>query len=122
MDNINKRILGIFFRYSLVILASLGNLFIFYKLFTFPTIVLSRITLSLFGETFWVDDYIVFREIALEIAPSCVAGSAYFLLFVLSLSIPIILSKRLKLIAYCFTTFFCSKCSKNNIHGFLIAN
>ena len=106
MDKTTKKLLGIFSRYILVLLLALGNLFVFYKVFTRPTIFFSKLILSLFGETTGIGVYIIFRETLLEIAPACVAGAAYYLLFVLSLSVPMNLQKRIKLLVYCFGVFF----------------
>jgi exosortase/archaeosortase family protein len=105
MDN-NDNITSILARYLLVVLLGLGNLFIFYWIFTNPTILASKLILSLFGDVAHIDTFIIFKHSVLDIAKACVAGSAYFLLFLLAMSVPIDLRKRIKLIAFCFGVFF----------------
>lgn len=102
----NKLFFSILFRYVLIAVAGIGNLFLFYRVFTFPTIHLPAIILSTINETSIVGSSIVFGNSVLEIANACVAGSAYYLLFIFGMAIPSKLSKRLLVIAYCFLTFF----------------
>ncbi len=102
----NKTAFNIFSRYLIIALAGLGNLFIFYKLFSFPTLHLSASILSLFRETIVLENYIIFGDSLLEVARACVAGSAYYLLFALAFAIPLSFYKRIKLILFCFATFF----------------
>jgi len=102
----NKKTFSILFRYVLLVITGMGNLFLFYKLFTFPTLRFSALILSFFNETIILDSYILFGDSLLEIAKSCIAGSAYYLLFVLAMAIPLVLLKRIKLILFCFISFF----------------
>lgn len=97
------KILG---RYILILLVSLGNLFLFYKIFTLPTLYFSYWILSLFRETVLVNNIIIFGDSLLEIVKACVAGAAYFLLFILAMSIPLETKKRIKLILFSFMSLF----------------
>jgi len=98
---------GILFRYIIILLAGLGNLFIFYKLLTPLTVKSVYLLLNLFSELINTGNIIIFREIMVEIIPACVAGSAYYLLFVLVLSTPNIkIGKRLLMILFSFSSFF----------------
>lgn len=106
MNKTNSKIFRLVSRYILIVLAGMGNLFIFYKLFSFPTIYLSGHILSIFGEPIILNNAIIFAERLVEITNACVGGSAYYLLFILAMSFPLIWNKRLKLMAYCFGVFF----------------
>jgi exosortase/archaeosortase family protein len=96
----------IFFRYLILFFIGWGNLYIFYKLFTYPTIILSNSFLSFFDKAQIIDNYIFFGDNILEVANACIAGSAYYLLFILSMSIPLEFLKRIKVIIYSFSIFF----------------
>ncbi len=97
--------LSLVIRYALILLAGLGNLFIFYKIFSPITFYLSSSILSLFGEV--VNLYslrvFIFNQAVVELINACIAGSAYYLLFILALAIPsIVLRKRIYLLAFSF--------------------
>ncbi len=94
----------IFIRYLIIILIALPNLFIFYFIFTpltiYPLFALFKIFFNnvlLTGNTFY------FSEGIIEIIKACIAGSAYYLLFILNLSVPdITIKKRLKMLLFSF--------------------
>lgn len=107
MDNTNKKVLDLFIRYSLIFLAGLSNLFIFYKLLTYPTIKTTYSILGLFSEAILIENIILIKGLAVEIVPSCVAGAAFYLLFILALSTSSIdLKTRLKIVLTSFIIFF----------------
>lgn len=85
----NKTI-SLFIRYLLIALAGLGNLTLFYKVFYPITFYLSSFVLSLFGQVnnFYFLHLILYNETAIDIVNACVAGSAYYLLLILVLSVP----------------------------------
>lgn len=101
-----RKVYDIFIRYIIIGLFGLGNLIVFYNLFTFPTLFISKSILSLFGEAIFADNFILFNDSLLEVANSCVSGSAYYLLFILSMSIPLGFVKRISVILYSFLSFF----------------
>ncbi len=107
MDKLNKQFLGIVARYSILLLVAVPNFWIFYALFTPLTIYLVHLSLSLFFDTLLVGNVIILdARIPIEIVPSCVAGSAYYLLLVLNLSIAKIkLKDRIKMISLSFLIF-----------------
>jgi len=86
MNKQSKRILGLFSRYFALLLAGAGNLYIFYKILTPLTIRTTGGILSLFGATRIAGSFILFKETIIEIAPACVAGAAFYLLFLFILS------------------------------------
>lgn len=106
MQKYNRKLINIFLRYSIILIASFGNLSLFYFLFTKPTIFVSKAIFSILGETTTIGSYIIFRKFVLEIAPACVAGAAYFFLFFLAFSFQYNSLSRLKLIIYLWGTFF----------------
>ncbi len=97
---------NIFLRYLIIILIALPNLFIFYFIFTpltiYPLFALFKLFFSnvlLINNSFYILD-----KFFIEIIPACIAGSAYYLLFVLNLSVPnISIKKRLKMLLFSFT-------------------
>ncbi|MGC9309154.1 MAG: pacearchaeosortase [Candidatus Nanoarchaeia archaeon] len=97
----NKKLL-IFIRYLIVIIAGLGNLALFYHIFTPTTSYAVSFLLSLFGQVSSFNKVIVFNSTIIRLIPACIAGSAYYLLFFLCLSIPLKIEKRLALITFSF--------------------
>ncbi len=87
MDSIKKKIITLIFRYIIILFFGLFNIWIFYKLFTSPTIFLVSKIISIFGNTTLFGNIIFYQGIIFQIIPACVAGSAYYLLFILIMSI-----------------------------------
>ncbi|MEI6058329.1 MAG: pacearchaeosortase [archaeon] len=83
-----EKLISITLRYSILILFGLGDLFIFYKLFTPLTIYLVSSFLSLLYPIAITNNTILFNTIIIELIPACIAGSAYYLLLILNLSTP----------------------------------
>ena len=84
------------FRYSLILLLGIGNIFLLsiiltpatiYSLFFLLSLVYSQITLS--------GNLILLNSYTIEIISACVAVSAYYLLIVLNLSTPMPLKTRI---------------------------
>lgn len=104
---IKVNITGILIRYLLLILSSLFNLWIFYFILTPLTIYPVYFILNyLFGALLNANNIILIsgsHVAILEMIPACIAGSAYFLLFILNMSVPNIkLKKRIKMILISF--------------------
>lgn len=97
-------ILGIISRYSITILAALFNLWIFYAIFTPLTIYPSYLLLKLFFNTALMGNILIINNlVAIELIKACIAGSAYYLLFIFNMSIPNIkLKKRISMIVFSF--------------------
>jgi exosortase/archaeosortase family protein len=103
---INKNLLDISLRYLILVLVAIPNLYIFYKIFTPLTIYPIYFFFKIFFETTLSGTTIFVKHFSIQIISSCVAGSAYYLLFVLNLSVPNIkFSKRIKMISFAFATF-----------------
>lgn len=107
-------------RYVILILLALPNLFIFYAIATPLTVypvyyILHKVydaqLLIPDGLSFWHGDYanlvvtIFFKGYYAEIIGACVAGAAYYLLLILNLTTPMSPGKRIKSLAFMFSSF-----------------
>ena len=100
-------IIHLFARYLLILLLGIGNLYIFYRFLTPLTIKSVAFLLSLYTKPLIINNFIYFNRVIIEIIPACVAGSAFYLLFVLLFSTPNISPKKrfYALITSFFTLF-----------------
>ena len=111
---------SIFIRYSILLILGLGNLFIFYLIFTPLTVYPVLDLISKFYDSSLLsgnpspacdlatnlfpfikniacmDTTIFFKGYFASIVPACIAGSAYYLLLILNLSTPMDRKQRLK--------------------------
>ncbi len=116
----SKELLALFTRYVLLVVLALGNLFIFYYIFTpltyFPALWFleifypENIAYNMGGFAYNAGNYIALnstygRTIFATIIPACVAGAAYYLLTILNLSTPMKLSKRIKSLIFLLGIF-----------------
>jgi len=101
-------IISFVIRYFLLLVLGLGNLYIFYTLFTPITINAVSFLLNFFYDVVLRDNLIYLNEnISIGIINACVAGSAYYLLTILNLSVPNLKVKtRLYAIFYSFGFFY----------------
>ena len=98
-----KRVLNAFIRYLILIIIAIPNLWIFYKIFTPLTIYPVFFLLSLFYKAELIKNIIIIQDISIALIPACIAGSAYYLLTILNLSIPEIkINKRIKMLLFGF--------------------
>jgi exosortase/archaeosortase family protein len=102
----NKNLFGIILRYSILILTALFDLWIFYTIFTpltiYPVYFITKFffSISLVRDTIFINGII-----PIELIKACVAGSAYYLLFILNMAVPNIeIKKRIKMIIFSFIT------------------
>jgi len=104
MNKVHRQFRDIFARYFLLVAASIPNLWIFYFVFTPLTIYPVFYILGIFFDTILIKDVVIINnQVPIELIRSCIAGSAYYLLLVLNLSIPNIkLGKRVKMILISF--------------------
>jgi exosortase/archaeosortase family protein len=107
-----QRAKNIFIRYAITLLVAIPNLWLFYFILTpltiYPTYFLLKLTYGLATLDGNMITLIVNQEaFPIKIVASCVAGSAYYLLFILNMSLPKIkLNQRLKMISFAFLAFF----------------
>jgi exosortase/archaeosortase len=95
-------------RYSLILLFSYSNLFLFYFIFTPLTIYpVGFILDSLVDNSFWFKDTttIFVNDDYIQLIPACIAGAAYYLLVVLNLATPLSLIKRIKSLIFILSSF-----------------
>ena len=122
-----KSLFSITLRYFLLLILGLGNLFIFYLIFTpltvYPVFWLigssNQATLlqgtytsvcELLEGTFLeslacMNTTIFFKDYFASIIPACIAGSAYYLLLILNLSTPMGLKTRIKSLSFILILF-----------------
>lgn len=103
-----NKLLSIFLRYLIIVLVAIPNLFIFYFLFapltTYPLLALFKVFFKEVSLT--VNTFKISESFFIEIINACIAGSAYYLLFILNLSMPNIkLKKRINMILFSFGFF-----------------
>lgn len=100
-----KEYWSIIIRYIILILISFSNLYIFYLIFTPLTIYPVYFLLKLFFNISLQVNTLFIHNFSIEIIEACIAGSAYYLLLILNLSIPKTnIKKRLKMILFAFSS------------------
>ena len=105
MHKQSKQFTDILIRYAILILSAFPNLYLFYFVFAPLTIYPVYFLISLFFEPSLMGDIILVNKIPIEIIGACISGSAYYLLFMLNLSIPNIrIKKRIKMILLAFAS------------------
>jgi len=99
----------IFLRYLIILLFGLGNLFIFYAILTPLTVYPVYYLLKLFyitglnNTSIYIGAHGFFNSSHIvEIIPACVAGSAYYLLFILNMATEMNFKKRIYSLIYSF--------------------
>ncbi|MBT3404748.1 pacearchaeosortase [archaeon] len=100
-----KQITNIFIRYLILLLVAIPNLYLFYKIFTPLTLYSVYFILDIFFEPGLILNmiYLPFLKLPVVLIPACIAGSAYYLLLILNLSISNIkIKKRITMILYAF--------------------
>ncbi|MDD5699717.1 MAG: pacearchaeosortase [Candidatus Nanoarchaeia archaeon] len=127
MRRLDKNIFGVFFRYFLLIISALFNLGVFYLIFTPLTVYpVYWIIKSFFNTTLsGINIHVLYNSIAteIELIPSCIAGSAYFLLFILNMSIPNIkLKKRIKMVILSFLSLLILNILRIVVLGLLLVS
>lgn len=98
-----NRFIDIVIRYLILLLVAIPNLYIFYFILTPLTLYPLYFLFDLFFDVALVANNLIFSGFTIEIIDACIAGSAYYLLLILNLSIPNIkLKKRLHMIGFAF--------------------
>tara|TARA_Y100000310_G_scaffold76463_1_gene72953 strand:- start:6325 stop:6840 length:516 start_codon:yes stop_codon:yes gene_type:complete len=93
----------ILLRYILLLTLGLGNLFIFYKIFSPLTILPTYYLLNLFYNPQLLDTSLIIGSYTIEIIRACIAPSAYYFLLALNLTTPLPLKKRIHSMLFSFT-------------------
>ncbi|OYT35801.1 hypothetical protein B6U91_02475 [Candidatus Pacearchaeota archaeon ex4484_71] len=98
---------SIFWRYLILVLIALPGFSIFYLVFLPLTIHPVSWVLGLFYPVSILKNIVFVNSFPIEIIGACIAGSAYYLLLILNLTIPDIpVLKRIKMIFLSFAAFF----------------
>src|SRR3989344_8854825 len=105
----NKHVLMLFSRYILILLFGLGNIYIIYKIFTpltiYPVYFLFKLAYQNLYNVYVSDAVISIGRNNIEIIRACVAGSAYYLLLMLNLSVKMNVKTRILSLFYSFALF-----------------
>jgi len=98
-----NKIYSIIIRYLLILLIAIPNLYIFYAVFAPLTIYPLYFILQLFFDVSLSNSTLLLNGFQIQIINACIAGSAYYLLFALNLSVPdISLKQRAKMLCFSF--------------------
>jgi exosortase/archaeosortase family protein len=97
-------IISIVIRYVILLIIGIIGTSFFYSIFTFLTIEPVYLSLRIFFNPSLASNIIIINNLPIEIIGACVAGSAYYLLLMLNLSMPKIkLGKRILLLLFSFS-------------------
>ena len=113
---------NIFFRYFILLILGLGNLFIFYVIFTPLTIYPVKFILSLFYSLELSGNSLIVNGYTIQLIEACIAGAAYYLLTILNLATSMPLKKRLYSLSFSFTIFLFLNISRIVILSMLFVN
>ncbi|MEK6844525.1 MAG: pacearchaeosortase [Nanoarchaeota archaeon] len=101
-----REIIQLLARYLILIILSIGNLYLFYAVFTPLTVYPVSWILNIFYNAFIMNETMInLNGIIISIIPACVAGAAYYLLLVLNMTTPMKINKRIKSILFLFLSF-----------------
>jgi len=105
----DKNLYFIFLRYLIILLLGLGNIYVFYAIFTpltlYPVYYILKLffTVGINGTSIYIGSSGFFNSShVIELIPACIAGSAYYLLFILNMATYINFKKRLYSLIYSF--------------------
>ncbi|MBS3098778.1 pacearchaeosortase [Candidatus Pacearchaeota archaeon] len=98
---------NLFFRYFTLLIFGMGNLKIFYLIFTPLTVypVLWLLKLLDANTSLLEGNLLFFEGIYAQIISACVAGAAYYLMLILNLSTPMKKEQRIASVLFLFITF-----------------
>ena len=102
---VEKRLAWIFFRYLVILVSALGSLFIFYSVFTPLTIYPVYLLLSLLYQVILSGNSLFIGGAKIVLIDACIAGAAYYLLFLLNMATPMKLKTRIYSLIFAFGLF-----------------
>ena len=99
-----KKFFDIFIRYFILLLIAFPNLYFFYLIFTPLTLYPVYFLINLFFDVSLNGTSILINsQSSIDLIPACIAGSAYYLLLILNLSLPNVKNlKRIKMVVFSF--------------------
>jgi exosortase/archaeosortase family protein len=99
-----SKIFDIAIRYIILLIIGILGTSFFYLIFSFLTIQPVYLLLKIFFNPSLASNIIIINNLPIEIIGACIAGSAYYLLLILNLSMPNIkLGKRVSLLLLSFS-------------------
>lgn len=112
---------SIIFRYLVIIVVSLVGIELIYWIFT-PLTVESvyAIVRSLYGAVRLSPTIFAFKGYVASIIPACVAGAAYYLLFVLLMTTPMPLKKRVQALVFLWGSFLILNIARITLFSILL--
>ena len=116
----DDKLFSIFVRYFFIIVLGVGNLFVFYKIFSPLTIYGLGFVLGFFRNVDIIGNIVYFGLDSIEIIPSCVAGAAYYFLFSLVMACRMEIKTRFKAIGALIGSFFLFNMIRLIVLSFLI--
>lgn len=118
-----NEIAGILARYILLVILPLGNLYIFYLLFTPLTAYPVYLILKLFYPTLLLGfNLLIVDGFSISLISACVAGAAYYLLLILNLTTSMRLKTRLNSLVFLFIAFLVTNILRIVIFSILAKN
>lgn len=121
----DKRVLiNLVFRYIslLILILLIYSLNLFYNIFLILTIYPSSWLLSLFYNSSVFKSIIFVNSSSIELIPACIAVSAYVLLLILNLTIPMSAKKRIKSIFFSFLSLLLFNIVRIFVFSILLVN
>lgn len=104
--NWKSYVYGLIARYLILIALAIGNLYVFYFIFTPLTVYPVYFVLkAMYGEAVLRGNIIFLKLTYLELIPACIAGAAYYLLLILNMTTPMKLKKRARSLSFLFLSF-----------------
>lgn len=104
-DKKDRKLVFLFIRYVILLILAI-SLPLFYKILTPLTIYSTAGLLKMFYQVSISGDIISVSKTLIQIIPACVAGSAYLLLLILNLLIPMKLKQRIYSILFSISVLF----------------
>ena len=100
-----KEVLFLSFRYLFLLIIAFPSLYLFYLVFTPLTIYPVYKILSLIYGASLAANVITLGSLRIVLIPACIAGAAYYLLFIFNFTVPMPLKKRVKSLLFIVISF-----------------
>lgn len=100
-----RRVFGLIVRYIMLVGGAIKNLYVFYWIFTPLTVYPIYFLLNLIYGAILDGKVIYSGGFSIEIVEACVAGSAFYFLFILNLSTRMPVKKRISGLVFSFCSF-----------------
>jgi exosortase/archaeosortase len=123
MEKRDRNLYFLFLRYLSCLIISLNNLFLFYLIFTPLTAYSFYFLIKIFYQEAIIQNVdIIFNNVRIELVEACIAGAAYFMLYILNFTTPMSVRKRIYSVLFSFSLFFVINVLRIFIFALLFAN